>query len=441
MKNVIEYLEKTIKLRDNDIIVLGNSAGPDSMFLLNALIKLREKYNIKIVNAHINHNIRKESDQEEKFLMNYCKDNNVLFESMKIEKYSQDNFHNQARNIRYNFFLDIVKKYEANYLMTAHHGDDLIETILMRIVRGSTLKGYSGFEKVIEEDNFKIVRPLIYLTKDYIKEYDDKNNIPYVIDQSNFKDKYTRNRYRKNILPFLKEEDHNVHEKFIKFSETLLEYDRFINNEIKKSIAKVYKDNIIYINCFLQLDKLIQKKIIEYILEDIYKEDLMIINVKHVKLIMDLISSNKSNKKVCLPHNIEVIKSYDKVTFTKEIKEIIDYNVELTNYIELPNKHKLIIVNSEDTNTNYVCRLDSNEIKLPLYVRTRQLGDKMYLKKIKGSKKIKDIFIDCKVPKIERDSYPIVVDSENKILWIPGIKKSKYTKLKSEKYDIIIRYE
>ena len=441
MDKVIEYLIKEIKIKDNDVIVLGNSAGPDSMFLLNALLKIREKYNIKIVNAHVNHNVRKESDSEEIFLMNYCKEHNVLFESMKIEEYSQDNFHNQARNIRYNFFLDIVKKYDANYLMTAHHGDDLIETILMRIVRGSTLKGYSGFESVILEDNFKIVRPLIHLTKDYIKEYDDNNNIPYVIDKSNFKDKYTRNRYRKNILPFLKEEDYNVHEKFIKFSETLLEYDRFINKEIKNSIDKVYKDNIININNYLQLDKLIQKKIIEYILEDIYKEDLMIINIKHVKLIMDLINSNKSNKKISLPHNIEVIKSYDKLIFTKEIKEIIDYNVELTNYVELPNKHKLVIVDSEELNTNSVCRLDSSEIKLPLYVRTRHLGDKMYLKKINGSRKLKDIFIDCKVPKIERDNYPVVVDSENKILWIPGIKKSKYTKLKSEKYDIIIRYE
>lgn len=441
MDNVIEYLEKEIKIKDNDIIVIGNSAGPDSMFLLNALLLLRKKYNIKIINAHVNHNVRKESDSEEKFLMNYCINHNVFFESMKIEEYSQDNFHNQARNIRYNFFLDIVNKYDAKYLMTAHHGDDLIETILMRIVRGSTLKGYSGFESVTNSNGFTIVRPLIHLTKDYIKNYDDMNNIPYVIDKSNYKNKYTRNRYRMNILPFLKEEDSHVHEKFIKFSKTLQEYDNFINKEIKKSIDKVYKDNIIYINKYLELDKLIQKKIIEYILENIYKEDLMIINDRHVNLIIDLINSKKANIKVCLPHNIEVIKSYDKIIFSKEINEVIDYNVELTKIVELPNKHRLVTIDEEDTNTNYVCRLNSDEIKLPLYVRTRRLGDKMYLKKINGSRKLKDIFIDCKVPKEERDSYPIVVDSENKVLWIPGIKKSKYTKLKSEKCDIIIRYE
>ena len=441
MDKVLEFLIKSVKLEKNDIIVLGNSGGPDSMFLLTALLKLREEYNLKIVCAHVNHNVRVESDSEQLFLMNYCKEHDVLFESMKIEEYGDDNFHNQARNIRYNFFEDMVRKYDAKYLMTAHHGDDLIETILMRIVRGSTLKGYSGFDKVVDNGTYKVVRPLIFLTKDYIKEYDDQNNIPYVIDKSNYKEKYTRNRYRLKILPFLKEEDKNVHDKFLKFSETLLEYDRFINEEIKKSIDNVYKNNIIDINKYLKLDKLIQRKVIEYILEDIYKEDLMIINDKHVELIMDLISSKKSNAKVCLPHNIEVNKNYNKLSFSKEIKEVIDYNIELTSKNQLPNGHIIEIVDEEESNNNNVCRINLDEVKLPLYIRTRKLGDKMLLKKIDGYKKIKDIFIDCKISLNERDTWPIVVDSEDKIIWIPGVKKSKYTKLKSEKYDIIIKYE
>lgn len=441
MDKVIDFLINKVKIKNNDTIVLGNSGGPDSMCLFSILLGLREKYNLKIVCAHVNHNVRSESDSEQEFLMNYCKEKNVLFESMKIEKYGDDNFHNQARNIRYNFFEDLVKKYDANYLMTAHHGDDLMETILMRIVRGSTLKGYSGFDKIVDNGSYKIVRPLVFLTKDYIEEYDKENNIPFVVDKSNFKDKYTRNRYRMNVLPFLKNEEINVHEKFIKFSETLEEYDNFINREIKKSVNSVYKDSIININRYNELDELIQKKMISYILEDIYKEDLMIINDKHVKLIMDLLKSKKANARVCLPHNIEVVKSYDKALFTKEVKEVIDYKIELTKYVTLPNGHVLEKVDEIESNNNFVCRIDSSEVKLPLYVRTRKLGDKMYLKKIDGAKKIKDIFIDCKVPIDERDKWPIVVDSEDKIIWVPGIKKSKYTKLKSEKYDIIIKYD
>lgn len=441
MKEVINFLENNVHLKENDTIILGNSGGPDSMFLFNVLLGLRKKYNLKIICAHVNHNVRVESDNEQVFLMNYCEENKVLFESMKIEKYGDDNFHNQARNIRYNFFEDLVKKYDANYLMTAHHGDDLVETILMRIVRGSTLKGYSGFEKIMDNGFYKTIRPLIFLTKDYIQKYDDEHNIPYVVDKSNFKDKYTRNRYRMKILPFLKEEDSNVHKKFIKFSETLEEYDRFINNELKRSINSVYKDGEINLPKFFSLDILIQKKIISYILEDIYKEDLMVITDKHVKLIMNLLSSKKSNSKICLPHNIEVIKSYDKVTFTKEVKEVIDYNMELIKYAVLPNGHKLEVVDDIDSNNNYVCRLDSNEIKTPLYVRTRKLGDKMYLKKVNGARKVKSIFIDCKVPLEERDKWPVVVDSLDRILWLPGVKKSKYTKLKKEKCDIIIKYD
>lgn len=440
MKKVIDFLLKEVGLKDNDTIVLGNSGGPDSMCLFSILLDIKKNININIVCAHVNHNVRSESDSEQEFLMNYCNDHGIVFEAMKIERYGDDNFHNQARKIRYNFFNDLIKKYDANYLMTAHHGDDLIETILMRIVRGSTLKGYSGFNKIVDNGTYKTVRPLIFLTKEEIKEYDDKNKIPYVIDKSNFKGKYTRNRYRQNILPFLKQEDSKVHEKFIKFSETLEEYDEFINKEIKKYINKVYKDHKIDINCYNELDILIKKKIIYYILEDIYKEDLMTINDRHVKLIMDLLNSKRANARVCLPHNVEVYKSYNEVFFSKEIKEIINYEIELIKFANLPNGHRLEVVDEIESNNNNVCRIDSSEVVFPLYVRTRKLGDKMFLKKIEGYKKVKDIFIDCKVPVNERDKWPIVVDSKDKIIWIPGIKKSKFTKLKNEKYDIIIRY-
>ena len=440
MKEVINFLVSDIKLKNSDTIILGNSAGPDSMCLFDILLKLRDKYKFNIVCAHVNHNVRKESLKEKEFLMRYCYERNITFETMTIEKYGDDNFHNQARKIRYNFFYDLVRKYDANYLMTAHHGDDLIETILMRIVRGSTLKGYSGFSKVVVNDDFKIVRPLIYITKDDILDYNKVNNIPYVLDSSNFKDKYTRNRYRMNILPFLKKEDLKVHDKFIKFSETLEEYDEFINREINKKINKVYHDGKINIVLYKQLDYLIQKKIIYFILEQIYKDDLMTINDKHVRLIMNLLNSKKANAKLCLPRNIEVYKYYEYLEFSKEIKEIVNYEMELIKFAVLPNGHKLEIIDKIDSNNNNVCRIDSSEISLPLYIRTRKLGDKMFLKKLNGYKKVKDIFIDCKVPVKERDKWPIVVDSQDRIIWMPGLKKSKFTKLKNEKYDIIIKY-
>ena len=440
MNNVINFLEKELPLVKDDVIVIANSAGPDSMCLFNVLLSLRDKYNLKLICAHVNHNVREESKDEKIFLENYCKDKNVIFESMVIEKYGDDNFHNEARKIRYNFFDSVVKKYNAKYLMTAHHGDDLIETILMRIVRGSTLKGYSGFEKIVDNGSYKIVRPLVFITKEEAKEYDESNDIPYATDKSNFKDKYTRNRYRMKVLPFLKEEDPIVHEKFLKFSETLQEYDSFINEEIKKAIKDVYIDGDIYLEEFLKLNKLIQKKIIYYVLEDVYKDNLMVINDKHVKLIMSLADSKKPNAKICLPRGIDVYKTYEKLDFTNEIKENVSYEIELDNYVSRPNKHSIEIVDEEESNNNCVARIDTGEVELPLYIRTRRLGDKMLLKKMDGYRKIKDIFIDQKVPKKDRDMWPIVVDSKGRVIWIPGIKKSKFTKLKNEKYDIILKY-
>ena len=440
MNNVINFLTKDLKLEKGDVIVIANSGGPDSMCLFNILLSLRDKYDLKLICAHVNHNVREESKDEKVFLENYSKEHDVVFESMVIEHYGDDNFHNEARKIRYYFFETIVKKYNAKYLMTAHHGDDLIETILMRIVRGSTLKGYSGFEKIIDNGTYKIVRPLVFITKEEAKEYDESNNIPYVTDKSNFKTKYTRNRYRLKVLPFLKEEDKLVHEKFLKFSETLLEYDNFINDEIKRNINKVYIDGDIYLEEFLKLNPLIQKKIIYYVLEDVYKDNLMVINDRHVKLIMSLAESKKANAKICLPRGIDVYKTYEKLDFTNEIKENTNYEVELDRYASLPNKHSIEVVEEEESNNNCVCRIDTSEVALPLYIRTRRLGDKMLLKKTDGYRKIKDIFIDQKVPKKDRDTWPIVVDSKGRVIWIPGIKKSKFTKLKNEKYDIILKY-
>ena len=440
MDNVIKFLVNDLKLKDNDTIVLGNSGGPDSMCLLSILLSLRKTIKLNIICAHVNHNVRVESASEKDFLMNYCLTNNVIFEAMTIEKYGDDNFHNEARKIRYNFFYDIVKKYDANYLFTAHHGDDLIETVLMRIVRGSTLKGYSGFEKIVDMGNFKIVRPLVYVTKEDALNYDIKNNIPYVTDKSNFKDKYTRNRYRMTVLPFLKKEDNNVHQKFLKFSETLQEYDSFINREIKKSINKVYKDNKIDILFFKEIDSLIGKKIIYYILESLYNDNLMVINDRHVKLITDLIYSKRANSRICLPRGIDAVKVYDTIYFTKEVKDTVSFEMELDSFANLPNGKKIFKVLDEESNNNDVCRISYEDVSLPLYVRTRRYGDKMYLKKIDGYRKLKDIFIDLKVPVKERDKWPVVVDSKDRIIWLPGLKKSKFTKLKNEKYDIILKY-
>ncbi|MDD6878808.1 MAG: tRNA lysidine(34) synthetase TilS [bacterium] len=441
MDKVYDYLYNSVRLKDNDIIVLGNSAGPDSMALCDILLNIRKKINIKIICAHVNHNLRSESKDEEKFLKSFCEEKNIFFEYMLIENYGDDNFHNEARTIRYNFFEEVVKKYNAQYLMTAHHGDDLIETILMRIVRGSSLKGYSGFKTLIDKGSYKIVRPLIFVTKKQLEDYDIKNNIKFAVDKSNFKDKYTRNRYRKTVLPFLKSEDLNVHLKFLKFSKLLQKYDEFIDRETIKNYKKCYINGKLDINVYNTFDELIKYRIICKFVDDCYQDDLMLINDSHIELIHELIDSKKPNGIVNLPNSIVVRKSYNKLEINNLIDQICDYEIEFNGYAILPNGHIIEKIDSIEINDNNICRLKYDDVTFPLYIRTRRSGDKMLLKKIDGSKKIKDIFIDSKINKEDRDKWPIVVDSLDNIIWIPGIKKSKFTKSKVEKYDIILRYK
>ena len=138
MKETVAYLNSL--LNDNDKVVVGLSGGPDSMCLLNILLSINKK--IEIICAHINHNIRKESIKEVEFVRDYCQKKNVIFETITFDKKSKDKDYSEQelREKRYEYFEQIIKKYKAKYLFTAHHGDDLIETIIMRISRGSNLK-------------------------------------------------------------------------------------------------------------------------------------------------------------------------------------------------------------------------------------------------------------------------------------------------------------
>ncbi len=440
MEEAYNFIVKKIGLKYKDTVVIGCSGGPDSMALLHLLNRVKKELDLFLICTHVNHNVRIESEQERKELEEYCDKENIYFEHMKIVGYGDDNFHNEARTIRYNYFDKIMKKYGAKFLMTAHHADDLMETILMRIVRGSTLKGYSGFQKTIKKNEYTIVRPLINVTKEEILKYNKENKIKYAEDKSNTKDIYTRNRYRKTVLPFLKNEDPNVHQKFYKFSETLMEYNNYVEVQMNKVINKVFKQGVLDIEKFLELEHLIQTKIIYHLLESIYNDDLLIIGSVHVDLIFDLINSNKVNSIVHLPNNVIVTKSYKNLTFSFSEYENDIYEVEIENIVNLPNGMNIEKVEECDWNNNYAIRLSSKEVKLPLYVRTRRNGDKMEVKGMLGRKKVNNIFIDDKISFKERNMWPILCDASDTILWVPGLKKSKFDKEKDEEYDIILRY-
>lgn len=440
MEKAFHFLLNDIGIKYGDVVVVGVSGGPDSMALLHLMSVIKKSIEIELICAHVNHNVRKESDSEKVFVEKFCKDNDIVFEGMKIEDYGDDNFHNEARSKRYYYFGEIVKKYNATYLMTAHHGDDLIETILMRIVRGSTLRGYSGFSRIVEMDGYKIIRPLINVTKDEIYEYNKINNISFVQDASNQKDVYTRNRFRKYIVPEFKKEDPNVHNKFYKFSKTLLEYNDYIDRQVEKIISKVYPQNILNIEEFNRLEYVIEMKVIYYILEHIYQDDLMLITDNHAELIYQLIKSKKVNTYIYLPNNLKAIKTYNELTFVTEYQKPNEYEIEIIKYLNLPNGKNIEVIKETTENGNDICRLSKKDVKFPLRVRTRKTGDRLNIKGMVGSKKVSDIFINEKISAFERDMWPVVVDSNDTIVWLPGLKKSKFDKTNDEKYDIILKY-
>ena len=156
--------------------------------------------------------------------------------------------------------------------------------------------------------DYKIIRPLLSYTKQELEDYDKKNHVMYYIDDSNYKDKYTRNRYRKYILPFLKEEDANIHLKYLKFSRVLNDANQFIEKERDKALGKVIHNNVLDVENFKKLDSFIQKEVLYYMMNEYYQDDLILINDKHIELLLNLIYSNRANAFINLPNEVVAIK-------------------------------------------------------------------------------------------------------------------------------------
>lgn len=434
MKTELEFLNNNIK--DNTSVVVACSGGPDSMCLLSLVNNLKTTKKIEVICAHVNHKLRTESDEEAIMVQEYCQKNDIVFELLEITDYLTGDFSEEdARIRRYKFFDQVINKYKSKYLLTAHHGDDLIETILMRLTRGSNLSGYAGIRQVNTNESYQILRPLLTTTKEAILKYNNENAIPYRVDASNDNLKYTRNRYRHTILPFLKNEDANVHLKYLKFSKELSEYDNFVTEYIKNN--KLIVDNSIDINKLNLENTFIKKKTIELIVKEIQKYDYFDISDNQMAEIIKLL--DKNNKSIDLNNGYKCINEYG------YLKIIKPENVNFTEIIfdrDVITKYFTFYYNStEGDDSNNCIYLLSTDIQLPLKLRTKRNGDKMYIKNLNGSKKISDIFIDSKLPKEERINYPILVDASDTIIWLPGLKKSQFAKDKSEKYDIIIKCE
>jgi tRNA(Ile)-lysidine synthase len=232
---------------ENKKMVVGVSGGPDSLALLHFLWMQREEKNLSIVAAHVDHMFRgQESFEDALFVKAYCEQKEIPFEMARINvpeiiQRTKKNSQVASRQARYEFFEGIMEKYKYDFLALGHHGDDQVETILMRLTRGSSGAARAGIPFTRPFGNGFIIRPFLSLTKEELSEYCQKQHLVPRIDPSNKKSIYSRNRFRNEVLPFLKAENQNVHEHFQRFSEDVQNDEILLQELTVQRMNKVMK--------------------------------------------------------------------------------------------------------------------------------------------------------------------------------------------------------
>jgi tRNA(Ile)-lysidine synthase len=439
-------------------IVVGVSGGPDSLALLYYLQMEREKRNLSIVVAHVDHMFRgQESYEDAIFVKAFCEQYSIPFEMVRINvtkvmestgKSSQI----AGREVRYEFYSKVMEKYDYPFLALAHHGDDQMETMLMRLTRGSAGMARAGIPFSRPFYKGIIFRPFLCLQKADIHQYCQKNNLNPRIDPSNEKGIYSRNRFRKEVLPFLKTENLHVHEHFQRFSEELQSDETFLQEltiqRMNTVMTKREESKItIDINSFLEVPLPLQRRGIQLILNYLYKERPASLSAVHIDQIFFLIHHPQPSSKLDFPDGLKVIRSYRDLSFQFQPIKVEGYYFEMKEpgTILLPCGGSIRIdylVGEIPDGHSYTALFNADSIKWPIIIRTRENGDRMTLKGMRGSKKLKEIFIDQKVPVQDRNSWPVVIDSQGCIFWLPGLKKSSFEGIdQSAKQYILFTYQ
>ncbi len=432
---VLDKQKKIINKKDS--LIVGVSGGPDSMGLLHFLISIKDKYDLKINVAHVNHHTRdNENIYEENLIKSYCENQSIPIFIANFKYSNQHNFHEEARNFRLDFFLKLANKLNSNKIALAHHQDDQIETILFKILRGNHLSGYVGMKESFNiNEEISLIRPLLDVTKQEILAYCKEKNVPYAIDSSNFKNKYTRNRIRNQIVPIFKELQPDFNSKIIQFQEQLKEASDFIElNTIKliqEMIILIEKDRIILdLNKLKKVHIALLRNILFYVMDELSKNKFELTYEK-IKNLINIINNDKPNVTFNLGKNYYCLKEYEKLIFQFGKDDCKGYSIEIDEFKEylLPDGMKISVkkVLEKAKITNKSMNLCYNSTILPLIIRTKQEGD--YIKTKIGKKKINRIFIDEKIPVSLRRTWPLLVDGEGNILWVIGIQKSNFTEL------------
>ena len=411
-----------------DKIAIALSGGVDSIVLFHLLVtEYKDSYK-QLVVFHINHGLREESYEEAEFVEKFVKDFDVKFykEELNMSDIERDSHTSEemlARELRYQAFNKMAKLEGVTKLLTAHHKNDQVENILMRLLTGRSIDHSLAICEEIEMVGLTIYRPLLNSLKAELEEYAKEKNLHYYVDATNFDTDYTRNNIRHNIVPLLNDINSGSFDNLINFAN----YYQNINNNLKKAILS-NKDNYIFSRDEDKIS-LVKDKFLElneeemyFLLKDLITDELGVFDVKQ-KAIFDVISSlkkNTGNKSYDLKNNLKIISQYEtlyihkieKKCYNDKIEINIDKICENSVYEFYQNKF-IISTDAKDSEIGF------NKSELPLLITTKKEGDRVRRGEI--NKKLSRIFIDEKVPKELRDTLPVIRNNKGEVLGVLGI--------------------
>lgn len=429
-RSFLQHIQEEAYFDQDTSLVLALSGGVDSMVLAHLLFNLPEKFQPKIILAHANHHLRQVSDEEEAYIQGWAKDKPAKLEVKHWEEPAQKNIEQAARHFRYDFFKEVMEKYQADVLLTGHHQDDQLETILMNFTRGGHWQSLQGIKRKQAFGSGYLIRPLLDFSKIDLRQYAADKGIFYFEDQTNYSRAHTRNRFRLDIVPLLKKENPQVGFHAQELSENIQALQAIINPQVEAYLTMVEGDGFFSLKAFRTLPEAYQPFVLEAWLEKTLLDQEGKLASLRIKDILAWLKKDHSNSAIDLFGGIQLVKAYDRLYLqdSKQEKDDSHYTLSLNETVDL-NQTESIGYYSLDQAPQWesgdqVIYLDAESIDLPLRIRHRQAGDRMSLKGMSGSKKIKDIFIDQKVPLAERDKAWLIEDASGQIIWLVGYKES-----------------
>ncbi len=439
------FIEEEQLIQQGDHLLIAVSGGVDSMALLHYFVQTQEQWNIQVEAVHVDHMLRGQASAEDRaFVQKYCDDNGVSLHATEIPVpaiMAQENGNTQliCRRERYRYFKEILGKINANKLVTAHHADDQLESVLMALTKNATMNSMQGIRPQRLFEGKSLIRPFLTVTKSEIREYLLRKGLDYREDASNSKDTYVRNRFRHHVVPLLESENPRVTEQITHFTKHLQVDDAFLMSLAQDVFSQtVIRSNentySLEIEAFQLIPLALQRRLILILLNYLYKDSNTIQSFALLTSILKLCDTTAGYAEIHLPEDFLAVRRYGKLTIQKNKplegqtspeKQIISL---ANGWTTLINGERLCVVNLHDlssellTDTAQLFYFNASKLHLPLYIRARKDGDRMLLKGMDQPKRLSRLFIDEKIPLNERNSWPLLISQTDEVVAVIGVR-------------------